>query len=119
MKTLLLGLCVLGLAGCASAPQKEPLAQRIATPGKDVMPELECVSVMKGSPCRVTVRNRRAVARHIVWTVKFRTADGYEVRHQDNAIRELIVPAEGEAAIEFEMPAGEAMTVQLVVGDRP
>jgi hypothetical protein len=107
------------LAGCAGPPEKQPLEHRELAAGQPLMPELTCVAVEMGRPCRVTVRNENRNRRHLVYYVKWRTGSGDAVKVRDSEVRELIVQGRETAVIELEPPGDEAVRFELLVGDKP
>ncbi len=118
MKRILILLALVVPAGCATEPVAERLEVRHLAAGEAVMPGLICVSVEVGTPVRVVLRNERDEARTIVWFPRWRTNDGFVVKVQEK-VRELRVPANGEAAIVAQPPVGEAKQFEFLIGDRP
>jgi len=105
-------------AGCASAPVREPLQKRDAVPGREIMDDLLLVSLRTGSPGEVVVRNLRGEPRRILWTARFRSPEGYEIRSAHGAVREVLIPGGGEARLPLNPPTPDATQVELILGDR-
>ncbi|MCE9584447.1 MAG: hypothetical protein K8T20_18315 [Planctomycetes bacterium] len=119
MKTALAFVAAALLAGCASAPPKERVEVRPLSPGQEVMPGLMCVSVSSGAAWRVVVRNTREENRALVWYPLWRSKDGYVLKNRDERVRELVVPANGNAEIVVQAPVPEATQFEVLIGDRP
>ena len=106
-------------AGCATSAPKDRLEVRHLAAGEPAMEDLVCVSVEVGSPVRVVLRNERNSDRTIVWFPRWRTNDGYAIKAPEEKVRELVVPANGEAAIVAQPPTPEARQFEFLIGDRP
>ncbi|MEK7468977.1 MAG: DUF1425 domain-containing protein [Planctomycetota bacterium] len=119
MKSLAILVVASALAGCATAPPKERLEVRHLAAGEEAMEDLVCVSVEIGSQVRVVLRNKRDTDRAIVWFPRWRSNDGYSIKSPAERVRELLVPANGEAAIVAQPPSAEARQFEVLIGDRP
>jgi hypothetical protein len=119
MKSSLVLFAAAALAGCSSPPPKERLEVRHLAPGEPVFPGVVCVSFETGAQYRIVLRNERDADREIIWYPRWRTNDGYVLKGRDERVRELLVPARGEAAIVAQPPTAEATQFEVLVGDRP
>lgn len=114
----LIGLVAVALAGCASTREPERLEVRRLAPGEELMPGLRCVSVESGATWRVRLANETGEDRAIVWFPRWRTLDGYEVKAREEKVKDLRIPAKGEATLVAEPPVPEARQLELLAGDR-